>query len=224
MKINKKAICYLVLLIGFHAFPGMVISQSKFRFGLGFQTGVEAGWWIYNKGFNDTLPGNHMGYDRTHLSFLTPSELKLSFRSESWMFNLGVGRARIGDNVMIGSEDRRRDRTRYAISSGNAVSVSRILIQGGPALIKKEKYRFYPALTLGLFSLETTHPDRFFFATKWLWKLSLENHISLSKGFDLLVNLAYTDMKIFTTSEAPVGSEHDIYSIGINLGANIWFK
>ena len=84
---------------------------------LGINGGLEAGWWIYNKGFNDTLHSSHLGYDRTHLAFVIPVEVCFSIKKEKWLLDFGVGTVRIGDNVMIGSEDQRGGRTRYGIST-----------------------------------------------------------------------------------------------------------
>jgi hypothetical protein len=225
MKINKRILFFgAMMMVAGLMLPGLSIAQSHLKFGLGIKSGLEAGWWIYNKGFNDTLPGSHMGYDRTHLSFVIPVELTFALRTSDLIFNFGAGSVRIGDNVMIGSEDRRRGRTRYDVAAGEAVNTLHAFVQGGPALLKKPKYTFFPTLALGMFSIETTHPDKAQFKKQWFWKISLENYISPTENLDLTASLAYTNMKISTTNDAPKGAEHDIYSIGVNVGAILWLK
>ena len=58
------------------------------------------------------------------------------------------------------------------------------------------------------------------FQKRWFWKVAFESHIHRSNWFDLIVSPSYTNMKITTPTEA----EHDIYSVGIDMGFRIWIR
>lgn len=183
---------------------------------------MAVGWWIYDRGYNDSLPGWHEGFDRTHLAVIFPAEFELSFRGNNWFVETGTGIRSLRDNVMITPEDKRSDRERYRISPGQAVSIQMFYLRGGYNVFGSPGYSFTPALTLGTFTINTTHPNKDQFRHKLYYEAGIMNQFHIHKRFDLLIFPRYSNMIITTQPDAPEGSGHNIHSIGINMGFRCW--
>ncbi|MDX2247715.1 MAG: hypothetical protein SF052_13105 [Bacteroidia bacterium] len=196
--------------------------QPTYRLGLGISGGMSAGWWIFDKGFNDTLPDWHEGYDRTHLTVLIRSEFTLSFRNAKGFAELGGGFRALQDNIMISSADRRRTGTRYRISSGRAVPVFAFYLTGGYHLFQKKSFSFTPTLSAGTFFLTTNHPQKAYFKNRFFYDVGVSHIFYLSERWDFSVFPHYSQMIITTTREANKGSGHAIRTVGFLFGFRLW--
>ncbi|MEZ4774178.1 MAG: hypothetical protein R3D00_13425 [Bacteroidia bacterium] len=190
--------------------------------GVGTSGGMAAGWWIYDKGFNDTLPTWHEGYDRTHLSAMFQSGFTLDYRSRQFYVSAGVGFSSLRDNIMISSADRRRTGTRYRISDGNAMPIFSVFLMGGYNLYHNKSFSFTPTLSTGTFFVKTTHPQKAYFKYKYFYDIGIRHVFHLSENWDFSVYPHYSQMIITTRPEANKGSGHHIYTVGVNFAFSIW--
>lgn len=203
--------------------PLKVYTQSPFhQWGIEVSEGVSVGWWIYDKGFADTLPDWHQGYDRTHLSAMFQTDLTFDYRSKKFFASVGGRFSSLQDNIMISSADRRRTGTRYRITTGNAVHFFSLFLTGGYNLSTKNTFSFTPTLSVGTFFLNTTHPQKSFFQYRYFYDIGVRHTFHLSENWDFSIFPHYSQMVITTTPAADSGSGHHIYTLGVNLAFRRW--
>lgn len=198
--------------------PGLALPLQA-QLSLSVQSGTELGWWVYNKGWTDTLPTVHQGYDRTHLSFVAPVGLQLQYQHQRWEYGLGLQFRVLFDDVLIGSDHRRGGRNQYNLSR-NGSDVGFVLWQGHLAWLALEKgrYQLWPQVQLGGFRPIATHPREQFFQYFVLYSLGLEQRVRMGDNWALQLSPRYVEQTIFTGPGAYEGETHKIYTIGLILG------
>lgn len=184
--------------------------------------GVGAGWWVYNKGFTDTLPTIHRGYDRTHLSMLWPSELSISYARNNWEWGIALGQRTLADDQMIGSDHRRGRFRKYTISvdSKNNIPIQHISLFGRGYLIKKRKFWMGASASLGTFYMTHNHPRKSTFQLHIAQEVGIIHLIWLSPHLAFTVHPQFSNYRI--TSEGQFeGERHNIYGLTGRLGLKI---
>ena len=181
--------------------------------------GAELGWWVQNNGYNDTLPSFHQGYDRSHLSFMLPAELSLSYQYQAWRFSLGMGYRYFDDNVLIGSDNARGNYSRYRLQTENR-GINLWTWQAGLeySLLDRPKFSFSPFLSFGGFASNATIPEAAISKTPLQFKLGIELSAVLSEHIQWYFRPRYA--RFFINYREPVyrDLQQNVYSIGILTG------
>ncbi|WNJ19661.1 hypothetical protein [Pontibacter sp. G13] len=196
-------------------------AQNQLQLHGGFTMG--AGWWVYDRGQVDGST-EHIGYDRTHLSGAPGIKLQIGHASPKWVWSLSGSVSSLMDDEMIGSDNQRGSRSRYYVTEfrGN-VGIREVTLGLGYQIWNQPKLRLVPTLQLGTFWMKHTHPE----------KSDMQLPISFAGEFHLLINLSdqlewdvypsYSRKVVLTGPEAPTGSRHHIYLVGIGTGLTFSF-
>jgi hypothetical protein len=192
---------------------------AQSNWSLSVQSGAELGWWVYDKGFNDSLPDFHQGFDRTHLSFVLPLEISLHWQNQRWQYGLGLQYRVLFDDVLIGSDHRRSSRNQYNISrNGSEVGFVQWHAQLAWQALQQGRYQFWPWLRVGGFRPFAVHPREDYYRFFLHYTLALENRVQMGEKWALQFMPRYTEKTILTRSDAFRGEQHKVYTIGIMLG------
>ncbi|MEZ4828890.1 MAG: hypothetical protein R3C61_21780 [Bacteroidia bacterium] len=213
----------LLLLIFFCPFD--VYGQNNApRWGISAGGGFGAGWWIFDKGYADSLPDWHLGYDRTHLSLMPETNLQILYRNQKVSIALGAGFSSLLDRIMISSADRRRTGTRYVIASGNSIPFLRLFLSGSYYLPATPRLDLVPTISAGSFFVKTIHPQKPFFRYRFYYEPGISYIFHLSDDWEFAATPRYSHMIITTRPEANRGARHHIHTMGINIAFRIWIR
>ena len=202
-----------LILVQWGAVLGQVTIGTEVNAGLG------AGWWVYNKGFDDAA--FHLGYDRTHLAFSLPVELNLWVGKGPHRWLLGGGTRRLVDDIMIGSEHQSWSRRRYLISEESFIRFRELHIGYGYSLVQRPRYQLIPQIRLGHFFFEHIHPGGDAMGMVWQREVGVQQQVWLSRKVCITLEGRYSDWKIAGNSTARRAEEHHIYAVDLRLGLGI---
>lgn len=206
-------ICLLLL------FPTLLYSQNL---AIEATTGVQTGWWVYDKGSTDLAFDNNLGWDRSHHAPFWPVGIGAFYRIGRFKLGAAIHYSRLFDKTMIGSRDSDVVRDRYPISDG-AVKFVKYGLQTEFELIAKMRYTMAPLLRFGWFQIDTLHPEKDNFGRKTFWDFGLTNEIKFGKlGF--IMRLIYSVLEIQPEQARNRNEHHDFYNFGLNLGVRYWLK
>jgi len=209
---------FIFILIFCSAIP--YIHSQGIKLGVNLSTGLGAGWWVYNKGFSQD--GWHNGYDRTHLAFSLPIEAELQAKHDRWEILLGAGMRRLVDNVMIGSDHQRTNRSRYLVSEETFLRFRHIHLGLGYTLIQRPSYHLIPSVRLGTFWFQHTHPAAANMGRRLSMDIGIAQRWRLSNRWNLIAEGRYSDWRIWGNSQALRSEQHHIYTIDLRMGFLIW--
>lgn len=193
--------------------------STQAQLSIEISSGAELGWWVQNKGFNDTLPNFHQGYDRSHLSFMLPAELSLSYQYGDWRFGLGGAYRYFDDNVLVGTDNARGNYSRYRLQSENqGVRFWSWQAEIQYLLIQKPKFSFSPFLAFGSFMTNATIPEALLSTIPWHYRFGLELSHILGPHFQWYAKPRYARFHIGYEDAAYRDFQQNVYSIGILTG------
>ena len=87
-------------------------------------------------------------------------------------------------------------------------------------VVRKKNYTFSPNLKFGSFVIQSIHPDRENFGTKFYWEISLVNEISLSR-IRLVIKPEFRSMMIKPKQRMNFNEQHEIKGFGISVGVRL---
>lgn len=206
-----KIICLLLI------FLSSAISQNKHNsLIIDVVSGVESGWWVYNKGSTEEGGQNNLGRDRTRHRVFLPTEMSICYKIHRLKMGAGINHSWFFENTMLGSTDSYFFRYRYPVSE-NTIKILKMNLLGEFDLIQKNNYMLSPVIKFGIFKIDTNHPEKANFGTKTFWGFGITNQIKLSK-FSLILRPVYYVLTIKPDVEKASHEQHHIYSIGVNIG------
>ena len=215
----RKVLCLMVLV----AILNPAFSQNKKeKLAFSFNSVFKTGWWIYHKGLSNGAVKNDMGWDRTHYQPKISFEAGLTYRFKKIISTLFVSTSFYFEREMLEHEDFVPKRREYAISDGT-VSFFEYGLQLSYDLINSGKFSLSPDLGIGLFEIETSHPQRDNFGTRYFWHFGIQNKIR--KGnITWILAPQYQEMTIHPKEKVYQDEQHKIHGFGLNLGVRYWIK
>lgn len=205
-----KIIYFLLILIS------GAVCQTNQNLQIEILSGVETGWWVYDKGSTEESTPNNLGWDRTrHRAFL-PTEINAFYKIHRYKIGLGVNHSWFLENTMLSSSDTYFFPNRYPVSE-STVKIFKLYFQSEIDLVQKPKYSLSPVIKFGFFNIDTNHPEKDNFGTKSFWGFGITNQIKLSK-ITLIVRPVLYWLTIQPKIEKVYHEKHNIYSIGLNVG------
>ena len=215
----RKVFC---VIIGFAIFHSSFSQEKKEKLAVSFISGFKTGWWIYHKGLSGSNGGDDMGWDRTHYEPKISFEGGVTYRYKKIISTVFVGASFYIENEMLEHEDFFPDRKKYAISEG-AVDFLEYGLEVGYDLISGPKFQLSPNVGLGFFEIETSHPQKENFGSRYFWHLGVQSKIR--KGnITWILAPQYQEMTIRPKEEIHKNEKHKIHSFGLNFGLRYWIK
>ena len=203
-----KAIFTLIFFVAL----GMPAGLSQLSIEL--SSGADLGWWVYDKGLR--ADGTDAGYDRTHLALSIPAEASLMYQFGKWSVGVGYSQRWLDDNLLIGSEDRRGDRTRYFITENFEDILTRHLsLSGRYHWLQKKRFQMYARVQLGSFRSNVSIRDGAELTRHFWYELSLDQQFQLIGPVQLTIRPRFTRMLINT---ADPHQSHQLITIGLAAG------
>jgi hypothetical protein len=194
------------------------LSAQDLRLNVELSSGAAVGWWVYDKGFTDTLPQLHRGFDRTHLSFVLPVDFSVTLQQQRWEFGLGAGYRQLQDDQMVASDHRRGARNTYYITERNTnILFFQAFGQLRYELLQFPRFSLAPSIKLGRFWVRHTHPQAATFRQQWVREIGLMARFKLLPRLEYWFMPQYAD-QLITVPNSHVGERHNIYTIGILAG------
>jgi hypothetical protein len=206
-----KTVCFLLILI-----CSAICQDQHDSLIIEVMSGVESGWWVYNKGSTEEGVQNNLGRDRTGYRLFLPTELNIFYKMHRFKIGAGINHSWFFENTMFSSTDSYFYRDRYSVSK-NAVKILKVNLAGEFDLIQKMKYALSPVIKFGIFQIDTTHPEKANFGMKTFWGFGITNQIKLSK-FNLILRPVYYLLTIKPDVQKANHEQHNIYSLGLNIG------
>lgn len=203
-----KTICFLLLLT--------VFAYSQNSLNVEFTSGIETGWWVYNKGSTDSHLANNLGWDRTRHSIFLPAELSVFYQSGRYGIGAGINYSVFFVYQMVRSTDTYFLPSIYRVSD-NSVKFLKMNLLAEFGLIQKVSYSLSPIVKFGLFHIDSTHPRKENFGRKTFWTFGITSEIKMSK-ISLVVRPVYNVLTILPREEKEFNEKHNIYSMGLNFG------
>lgn len=179
-------------------------------------SGVETGWWVYNKGSTEEGIQNNLGWDRTRHRPFIPIELGIYYKINRIKIGVGVVHSWFFENAMLSSYDSYFFPNNYQISE-NSIKILQMNLQTEFDLVQKPNYSLSPLIKFGIFDIDTNHPQKDNFGTKTVFGFGITNQIKLSKA-TLLIRPIFHWFAIQPKVEKVFNEKHNIYSIGLNIG------
>ncbi|MCI4666626.1 MAG: hypothetical protein MRZ79_00590 [Bacteroidia bacterium] len=214
----KKLILFIAVFISCTSLMG----QEK-QWLISFEAGLGAGWWVYDKGQTDTLPQIHRGYDRTHLSFLIPQSISVSYSTEKILLGVQAGRTRLEDSRMVSSDHRRGSFNKYSIAEDGIdyIPITYLVGKIGWHIIRKPRFRLTPVFLAGLTQVRAQHPESLTFSRRIYRAGELHFSVALSPNVNLLLYPRYTNVLFRDLNSKYLQSKHNVYGIGLHAGLEL---
>ena len=213
LKLMVQKSGWLVILL---FFPLYASSQTL---SLEVLTGASGGWWYYTQGNLDAAFDTEKGNAYTESALILPVETNLRYTIKRFDVGAGMQYSIFAENEMFGLGNTDTDFNKLKISK-NAVTFFKIHLLTSYALLQANNYTLSPQLKAGIFTINTTHPDRDNFGSKTFWEAGIRNEISFAK-WRLLLSPYFNTMTIRPRQPLHEEARHKIYSLGIMFGA-IW--
>lgn len=194
-----------------------VCFKSYGQVNITFGSGTSVGWWVQKSKFSQN---NNVIADRSHFALAIPvnSSINYSFND----VNIGlVGTILFtNDDRIVLSEDKSFNDRTTQISNG-WFSLSSFGIKFNYLFFSDSKISVAPEIQLGVFDIQTTHPNRQNFTNKIYYSAGVEITIK-SQSHGLFITPNYTE---YLMNDNTMGyTKHNIYFVGIDFGYKYFFK
>ena len=186
---------------------------------LEFATGMFTGWWIFDKGMSDSIPGYHEGYDRSHLSTMAPARINLIYSGERWSVGTQLGYLWLNDKELVSSVRFPDMSLKYDIAE-NALHFIQYGFQGEYTIAKGRNYQFRFHLSAGSFAAFHNHPDKEDFGTPYFWMAGITNEFDLGK-IKLVLRPEYSNLRLTYRTSNPNGKRNNVYYFGAGAGIRV---
>ena len=185
--------------------------------------GTAVGWMIYHNGLSDDPEPQSLGYDRTYVSLLLPIEGEVSWTNGNLRLGLGISHTIMYDETMIGSTDRRGNRNRYRVSPPDKTLLfDAAWLSGSWQLPHEGKLALRPALRIGTFRSNITHPAWPTLGPRWLLVPGIDISYPLSQRLDLWVCPQYFHLWRNDSNLSRSKESLHLYSLDVRLGLRLW--
>ncbi|MEO0898855.1 MAG: hypothetical protein AAFY71_20750 [Bacteroidota bacterium] len=212
-------------IISLALFCCLVISSihGQNKWSVQLDTGVGAGWWVYDKGLTDTLPNIHRGYDRTHLAFIFPVSMGLRYQHKNLTLGMQLGIASLRDDRMVASDHRRGDFNKYSISTDEleGVPLAQVAAQLGYVMVSGKRLELTPIVYGGFNWTWHDHPEVAEFNQRIYRAVDLQFRIKLASHLSLLLFPRYTNILLRESDTPYESSKHNVYAIGLHTGLQV---
>lgn len=193
------------------------------KINLQFGTGIDIGWWVYNKGSKYQYIFNTQGWDRSHLSAGVPLSLNLHYKFKRFEIGTMINYTYWLDDEMMASNDSDEEVVRYKISNTNAINFINYGISAKYELLKKKEYSFIPFFVYGSFWENSIHPQKSNFGRKWLIEIGVENRI-YHQNYYYWIRLKYVEKRILPKTPLFFNEKHHIYNLATDIGIGFFIK
>ncbi|MEL6653217.1 MAG: hypothetical protein AAFQ87_20670 [Bacteroidota bacterium] len=185
-------------------------------------SGGEIGWWVQNNGYHDTLPSLHQGYDRSHLAFFLPVDLAIGYQWDKLSIFLGARFRYFDDNVLIGTDNARGNRSRYRLrSDAEGVYLYEAHTRLQYALVKRPKIAMQPYLGLGTFWHNALIAEAAQAQQPWQFDVGVDLDFRLGERLSLYVRPRYARSLINYSETVNRDLQQNMYSLGFLTGLRL---
>lgn len=199
----------------------MQAQQSEHAIGFSTISGLEMGWWIWNKGSSVKGVNNDQGWARSHFSAMVPVGAGVNYRYKRLFLGAKGSYAWYFDYQLIDSEDAIRNYDRTPTSTGNSVKFWKVGGVVGYQMVKLQRYAFVPNMSVGWFGTDMLHEQKeSFYGMVW-WSIGLEQQVNLGK-WSLGIAPQYTQMHVSIKDSKYYNENHRMYLMGAELSLTYW--
>lgn len=186
-------------------------------------TGIDIGWWVYNKGSNSPNYFNTQGWDRSHLSAGVPLSFSLHTKIKRFYIGAKIDYLTWFNDKMMASNDSDEQVVRYKITEKKYINFINYGVSVKYQLLKKKNYTLLPCFTYGSFWENSIHPQKSNFGKKWLIEVGVENQI-YRKNHYFWIRLKYVEKRILPKTPLFFHEKHHIYNLAIDIGIGFIIK
>lgn len=205
------------LLFIFISISHILAAQPTPRLLLEMSSGVQVGWWIYNKGSDVLGVFNNLGWDRTRNVPLISLEVEVLYQTGRLRLGVAANRGSLLAEEMIGSRDAVGIFDQYPIAR-KSVQIYKMALVVEYDLAVKGNYFFSPYLQGGTFFIQTLHPAKENFGLQTALEFGLNNQVKISR-WRLVFKPNYTLYAINPKRKIAYNEKHTINTLGLILGA-----
>lgn len=182
-------------------------------------SGFELGWWLHDRGV-DSVTGQALGHDRTHLVVKTPIDFTLLLETKHVNLGLGVGWANITDDEMVRGVYATIHDRKYEVSIGylkqlRAFSVFEWKMVNRPGITSG------PHLKFGTFGLNDMHPDSAEFGFHMMIEGGWTSEIRVGTH-SIIFRPMYSAGHIFLKDGNPMQKRHKLLFFGLHMGFRLF--
>lgn len=213
---EKKLIIFFFLILSAFGTKAQTESQGKLSFT--FQSGINMGRWIYDKGMTEPNGGFHQGYDRTHLAVYIPIGLQIGYNWEKWSAGAAASISWLSDDELISSTSKPLVPREYFITDGSDIQFSNVSVFLGRKLVNRPRYKMEALIYVGTFKSEQNHQREDFFGLHYIIDFGLNNQFFISKDWYIILRPVFKRKHINTRDSLFPGESHEIITFGLDYG------
>lgn len=195
--------------------------SQKIQFQIG--SGVEVGWWIYNKGSHSNKYFNTEGWDRSHLSLSLPFNFSTHYKIKRFHIGAKIDYVFWFNDKMMASKDSDEKVDRYLMTENSYVNFFNYLFSVKYELLQKKNYIFLPYINAGSFWENSIHPQKYNFGKKWHVEIGIENQF-IRKNHFYWIRLKYLEKRIESKVPLFFNEKHHFYTLGTEIGIGLFIK
>ncbi|WP_044240003.1 hypothetical protein [Flexithrix dorotheae] len=205
----------MIFLLGYTG--SIYAQQAQKKFLLDFSVSIGSGWWTYYKGIDEN--GIDRGWDRADTSPIAAGEIGFLARFGKVKPGVFIGIATYFQDEMDASDLTQLNWDQYPIGD----KFVNFLKFGGQLeidILEKKSFTLSPNLKAGSFYIDTVHPEKENFGSKYFFEIGIKAEKEFSK-FSLYILPRGSFMTIQPQMENAKGELHKIYGYGVNIGARL---
>lgn len=193
-------------------------TESQKKLSLTFQSGINMGRWIYDKGLSEPSGGFHQGYDRTHLALYIPIGIQAGYNWKKWTLGISGSISWLSDDELISSTSKPLVPREYFITDGSDIQFSNLSIFLERIILDRPKYKMEAVIYGGTFRSVQSHQRETFFGTHYIFDMGINNQFYISKDWYIILRPTFK-RKFITTKDSPfIGESHEIITFGLDYG------
>lgn len=204
----------IYILVSLILFTSVTVANppEKYNLILEISSGVNAGWWIFNKGFLE----NQLGQDHTSLALFIPAQINILYKIDHLKIGTGLNYSFMFKTDMKKSSHSDTELSLYPIANKTVV-LKKLALISEYDIYSSENYTMSPHLKFGWFDINTIHPDQLNFQDKIFWEFGITNQIKL-ESLSIIIRPVYNYANIKSHVNNIKNREHNFYNIGILIG------
>ncbi len=192
------------------------------KFAISASTAVQQGVWIYDKGTTDKQVANNQGYDFSHYRANLSCSLGLMHRFGKLKLGYSYTRRYFLEDEIKKNNDKYFHKQRYEISDGTVI-YNQYGVSAEYAVIDKKKFTLSPSFEFGMFSINSTHPEKANFGRKTYFNIGVASIIHINRH-DWVFKPLYTEMTILPKVKKNKNEKNRITSMGMQVSYRYWLK
>ncbi|MBX2843217.1 MAG: hypothetical protein KTR26_15715 [Flammeovirgaceae bacterium] len=191
--------------------------KEKNKYILDISVSFGSGWWTYYKGIDEN--GIDLGWDRADTSPIAGAEIGFLAKFGNIKPGIFFNVATYFQDEMDASNLTQINWIQYPIGD-KFVNFMKFGGQLEIDILEREAFVLSPNIKLGIFLIDTIHPEKENFGSKYFFEIGIKAEKQFPK-FNLYVLPRGSFMTIHPQNVKAKGEIHKIYGYGVNMGMRL---